>query len=49
MKWCAQPDIPQWDAIAELLVHAVNSSVQGNDPGQALNDAARSADNLLIQ
>jgi len=45
----AQPDIPQWDAIAELLVHAVNSSVQGNDPGQALNDAARSADNLLIQ
>lgn len=45
----AQPDIPQWDAVAELLVHAVNSSVQGNDPGQALNDAARSADNLLIQ
>lgn len=45
----AQPDIPQWDAIAELLVHAVNSSVQGNDPGQALNEAARSADNLLSQ
>ena len=45
----AQPDIPQWAAIAELLVHAVNSSVQGNDPGQALNDAAHSADNLLIQ
>jgi multiple sugar transport system substrate-binding protein len=45
----AQPDIPQWDAIAELLVHAVNSSVQGNDPSQALNDASRSADNLLIQ
>ena len=45
----AQPDIPQWAAIAELLVHAVNSSVQGNDPARALNDAARSADNLLSQ
>jgi multiple sugar transport system substrate-binding protein len=45
----AQPDVPQWDAIAELLVHAVTSSVEGNDPAQLLNEAAQSADNLLNQ
>ncbi len=45
----AQPDIPQWDSIAELLVHAVNATVDGNDPAQMLNEAARSADNLLSQ
>ena len=45
----AQPDVPQWDAIAELLVHAVTSSVEGNDPAQLLNEAAQAADNLLNQ
>jgi ABC-type glycerol-3-phosphate transport system substrate-binding protein len=45
----AQPDVPQWDAIAELLVHAVTSSVAGNDPVQLLNEAAQAADNLLNQ
>jgi multiple sugar transport system substrate-binding protein len=45
----AQPDIPQWAAIAELLVHAVNSAVGGNDPAQLLNEAAQAADNLLNQ
>ena len=45
----AQPDVPQWAAIAELLVHAVTASVEGNDPAQLLNEAARSADNLLNQ
>ena len=45
----AQPDIPQWDAIAELLVHAVTSSVEGNDPARLLNEAAQAADNLLNQ
>ncbi len=45
----AQPDVPQWDSIAELLVHAVNATVEGNDPAQMLNEAARSADNLLNQ
>lgn len=45
----AQPDVPQWDAIAELLVHAVTSSVEGNDPVQLLNEAAQAADNLLNQ
>jgi ABC-type glycerol-3-phosphate transport system substrate-binding protein len=45
----AQPDVPQWDAIAELLVHAVAASVEGNDPTQLLNEAAQSADNLLNQ
>lgn len=44
----AQPDIPQWGTIAELLVHAVNAAVDGNDPGPVLNEAAQSADNLLI-
>ncbi len=45
----AQPSIPQWGNIAELLVHAVNASVEGNDPAQVLNDAARQADELLNQ
>jgi ABC-type glycerol-3-phosphate transport system substrate-binding protein len=45
----AQPDVPQWDAIAELLIHAVIASVEGNDPTQLLNEAAQSADNLLNQ
>jgi ABC-type glycerol-3-phosphate transport system substrate-binding protein len=45
----AQPDVPQWDAIAELLVHAVIASVEGNDPAQLLNEAAQAADNLLNQ
>jgi ABC-type glycerol-3-phosphate transport system substrate-binding protein len=45
----AQPDVPQWGAIAELLVHAVISSVDGNDPEQLLNEAAQAADNLLNQ
>ena len=45
----AQPDIPQWNAIAELLVHAVNAAVDGNDPKIVLNEAAQSADNLLNQ
>jgi multiple sugar transport system substrate-binding protein len=45
----AQPAIPQWGSIAELLVHAVNASVEGNDPAQVLNEAARSADALLNQ
>jgi ABC-type glycerol-3-phosphate transport system substrate-binding protein len=45
----AQPDVPQWDAIAELLVHAVTSSVEGNDPTQLLNEASQAADNLLNQ
>ena len=45
----AQPDVPQWGAIAELLVHAVTSSVEGNDPVQLLNEAAQAADNLLNQ
>jgi ABC-type glycerol-3-phosphate transport system substrate-binding protein len=45
----AQPDVPQWDAIAELLVHAVTSAVEGNDPAQLLNEAAQAADNLLNQ
>ena len=44
-----QPDIPQWDTIAELLVHAVNATVEGNDPAQMLNEAAQSANNLLSQ
>jgi multiple sugar transport system substrate-binding protein len=45
----AQPDIPAWGSIAELLVHAVNAAVDGNDPAQLLNDAAKSADALLSQ
>ncbi len=45
----AQPDVPQWEAIAELLVHAVTASVEGNDPAQLLNEAAQAADNLLNQ
>ncbi len=45
----AQPDVPQWDAIAELLIHAVIASVDGNDPTQLLNEAAHAADNLLNQ
>ena len=45
----AQPDIPQWGAIAELLVHAVNAAVDGNDPALVLNEAAQAADNLLNQ
>jgi len=45
----AQPDVPQWDTIAELLVHAVTASVEGNDPAQLLNEAAQAADNLLNQ
>lgn len=45
----AQPDVPQWAAIAELLVHAVNASVEGNDPARLLNEAAQAADNLLNQ
>jgi ABC-type glycerol-3-phosphate transport system substrate-binding protein len=45
----AQPDIPQWGSIAELLVHAINATVEGNDPAQILNDAAKSADALLNQ
>jgi multiple sugar transport system substrate-binding protein len=45
----AQPDIPAWGSIAELLVHAVNAAVAGNDPAQLLNDAAKSADALLTQ
>ncbi len=44
-----QPDVPQWNAIAELLVHAVNATVEGNDPAQMLNEAARAADQLLNQ
>ena len=44
-----QPDIPQWNAIAELLVHAVNATVEGNDPARMLNEAAKAADNLLNQ
>jgi ABC-type glycerol-3-phosphate transport system substrate-binding protein len=43
----AQPDVPQWARIAELLVKAVNAAVAGSDPAQALNDAARAADALL--
>ncbi len=43
----AQPDIPQWDNIAELLVEAVNAAVRGDDPQQVLNDAAQAADALL--
>jgi ABC-type glycerol-3-phosphate transport system substrate-binding protein len=45
----AQPDVPQWDAIAELLIHAVIASVEGSDPTQLLNEAALAADNLLNQ
>lgn len=45
----AQPDIPAWGSIAELLVHAVNAAVAGNDPAQVLNDAAKNADALLNQ
>ena len=45
----AQPDIPEWGNIAELLVHAVSAAVDGTDPAQVLNDAARSADALLNQ
>jgi multiple sugar transport system substrate-binding protein/sn-glycerol 3-phosphate transport system substrate-binding protein len=45
----AQPDVRQWDAIAELLIHAVIASVEGNDPTQLLNEAAQAADNLLNQ
>ena len=45
----AQPDIPAWGSIAELLVHAVNAVVAGNDPAQLLNEAAKSADSLLNQ
>jgi ABC-type glycerol-3-phosphate transport system substrate-binding protein len=45
----AQPDIPQWGAIAELLVHAVNAAVDGNDPALVLDEAAQAADNLLNQ
>jgi multiple sugar transport system substrate-binding protein len=45
----AQPDIPAWDNIAELLVHAVNAAVDGTDPVQVLNDAAKNADALLNQ
>jgi multiple sugar transport system substrate-binding protein len=43
----AQPDIPQWTGIAEVLVRAVNSVVAGRDPAQALNEAAAAADDLL--
>ena len=43
----AQPDIPQWGSIAELLVHAVNAAVDGNDATQVLNEAAKAADALL--
>ena len=43
----AQPDVPQWGSIAELLVRAVNSVVVGRDPAQALNEAAVAADALL--
>ncbi len=45
----AQPDIPAWGNIAELLTHAVNAAVDGNDPAQLLNDAAKNADALLNQ
>jgi multiple sugar transport system substrate-binding protein len=45
----AQPDIPAWGSIAELLVHAVNAAVDGNNPAQVLNDAAKNADTLLNQ
>ncbi|HEY4720402.1 MAG TPA: extracellular solute-binding protein, partial [Anaerolineae bacterium] len=45
----AQPDIPAWGSIAELLVHAVNAAVSGNEPAQLLRDAANSADSLLTQ
>jgi multiple sugar transport system substrate-binding protein len=45
----AQPDIPAWGSIAELLVHAVNAAVEGNDPAALLNDAAKNADALLNQ
>jgi ABC-type glycerol-3-phosphate transport system substrate-binding protein len=45
----AQPDIPAWGSIAELLIHAVNAAVAGNDPAQLLNDAAKNADALLNQ
>ncbi len=45
----AQPDIPAWDSIAELLIHAVNAAVAGNDPAAVLNDAAKNADALLNQ
>ncbi|HZY43864.1 MAG TPA: extracellular solute-binding protein [Anaerolineae bacterium] len=45
----AQPDIPAWGNIAELLIHAVNAAVAGNDPTQLLNDAAKNADALLNQ
>jgi ABC-type glycerol-3-phosphate transport system substrate-binding protein len=45
----AQPAIPQWGSIAELLVHAVNAAVEGNDPAQVLNEAAKFADGLLNQ
>ncbi len=45
----AQPDIPQWDSVAELLVHAVNAAVDGNDPERLLNEAAQVADGLLSQ
>ena len=43
----AQPDVPQWARIAQLLVKAVNAAVSGSDPAQVLNDAAMSADALL--
>ncbi|CAG0970638.1 sn-glycerol-3-phosphate-binding periplasmic protein UgpB [Anaerolineae bacterium] len=43
----AQPDIPQWSGIAQLLVRAVNAAVAGADPAQALNEAAVAADALL--
>lgn len=43
----AQPDIPQWNGIAQLLVRAVNAAVEGNDAAQVLNDAAVAADALL--
>jgi ABC-type glycerol-3-phosphate transport system substrate-binding protein len=43
----AQPDIPQWSSIAQLLVRAVNAAVDGSDPAKALNDAAVAADALL--
>lgn len=45
----AQPDVPQWDSIAELLIHAVNAAVDGNDPERLLNEAAQAADALLNQ
>jgi len=45
----AQPDIPQWSSIAQLLVRAVNAAVNGSDPAKALNDAAIAADALLIK